>query len=386
METFFKVPKTTRFVNLPQGTDVWHAWRNGHDLADRGPRITGTAAAVISGDSVRGITPHRLWLEMTGQVETPQPTGFLAKLFERGHRLEPKARELYEEITGNMVRPTCVESLDHPWAGASLDGLTPSGDIIAEFKCPISQRVHNLAKSGKVPSYYRGQVYWQYLVTPSARELHYFSYFDEDEDGQKGALVPVFRDAGYEAWLLGKAQAFRKAVLARTPLAGQDWLLAAHAYRTASGDLEEAQARLDAAISSLKELIPPGQLTEDGGGVRATLYTTSSNLDPLAVLISLGATKEQAAEAVEATRKPGAVDLKAAAKHLELDPAALAEAVDAGKNAATTEPESREKLKIRISLTAPDPSDQSDSPPHEVEQPLDTHAPPPAQTSAEWVW
>ncbi|MFC7518296.1 lambda-exonuclease family protein [Herbaspirillum sp. GCM10030257] len=105
-----------KIVQLAQRTPEWHAWRNGADLTD-GPRITATSAAVISGKSP-WITPHKLWLEMTGMTP-PRAANWAMR---RGIDLEPIARHAYIDQTSNDIHDVCIQSSFYDWMGASLDG------------------------------------------------------------------------------------------------------------------------------------------------------------------------------------------------------------------------------------------------------------------------
>lgn len=167
-----------KVINLQQRSPEWHAWRSGLDLPDGKPRITGTVAAIIAGDSVTGKTAHQLWMEMTGRKAREEPSEFLRRLFEHGERTEVIARAAYERMTGNRVYDLCVEHPDHPWAAASLDGLTEWGDILWEGKSPISQRVHTMAKKAD-----RSEL----LLPASAVAAHVYA------DSHRGTLLLVLR-------------------------------------------------------------------------------------------------------------------------------------------------------------------------------------------------
>ena len=64
-----------KVVDLDQRSQEWHDWRNGVDID--GPRITATAASVILGNNPYK-TPHRLWLQMTGQAG-PDPVNQIGR-------------------------------------------------------------------------------------------------------------------------------------------------------------------------------------------------------------------------------------------------------------------------------------------------------------------
>ena len=275
-------------IPIKQRTQAWFDWRNGLDLPDGKPRITATTATVIGGDSVTGQTPYQLWMEMTGRRAKAEANDFLKKLMKHGEVTEPKARQAYIEYTGNIVEEACVEHPLHRWCAASLDGLTKAGDIPVEIKCPISQRIHNMAKNQEVPSYYYLQVQWQMMCLPGVVEEHYWSYYEDDEDGVTGALVVVKRDEQVIQRLFNEALNFRTCVLEDRPPASDDWLIAAKLYREAKLEQEEATARLSTAQKRLIELMPIDKKTFDGGGVMVTGYTVKGKVDYRRALELLG--------------------------------------------------------------------------------------------------
>jgi putative phage-type endonuclease len=302
-------------IPIKQRTQAWFDWRQGLDLPDGKPRITATTATVIAGDSVTGQTPYQLWMEMTGRRVKPEANDFLKKLWKHGEVTEPKARQAYIDYTGNIVEESCVEHPLHRWCASSLDGLTRAGDIHVEIKCPISQRIHNMAKNQDVPSYYYLQVQWQLMCLPDNVEAHYWSYYEEDEDGVTGALVVVKRDEQVIHRLFNEALNFRTCVLEDRPPASDDWLVAAKLFREAKLEEEEAAARLSTAQKRLIDLMPLDKKTFDGGGVMVTCYPVKGKVDYAKLIQDLNKPQDEIKIAVEAARAPGEVDYR---KALEL--------------------------------------------------------------------
>ena len=317
-----------RLIHLPQRTPEWHAWRNGQDLPDKTSRITGTVAAIIAGDSVTGKTAHQLWMEWTGRKEPEPQSEFLKKLLEHGSRTEERARRAYTAYTGNEVFDICVEHPDHPWAAASLDGLTIAGDIVGEFKCPISQRIHTMAKRNMIPSYYIPQIQWQLFCTPSAAEGHYWSWFEEDEEGIKGALVVVQRDEAMQKQLFQDCLDFRICVVENRPPASNSWLIAARNFKQAQNEAEEVNAKLEAAKKALAELIPMDRDSFDGGGVMATRYYTKQSIDWNKGFVANGLKEDEIAAAEKQFREPGPVDYPSLLIELAVPPERVKELED----------------------------------------------------------
>lgn len=312
-------------IPIQQRTQAWFDWRNGLDLPDGKPRITATTATVIAGDSVSGQTPYQLWMEMTGKRPKAEANDFLKKLMKHGEVTEPKARQAYIDYTGNQVEEACVEHPLHRWCAASLDGLTKAGDIPVEIKCPISQRIHNMAKNQEVPSYYYLQVQWQMMCLPDVVEEHYWSYYEDDEDGITGALVVVKRDELVIQRLFNEALNFRTCVLEDRPPASDDWLIAAKLYREAKVEQEEATARLNTAQKRLIELMPIDKKTFDGGGVMVTGYTVKGKVDYAKLIKDLAKPEEEIKQAVDAARAPGEVDYRRALELLGFGEAEIEE-------------------------------------------------------------
>ena len=108
---------------------------------------------------------------------------------QRGKRLEPLARLAYVNHTGIDVEPVCVQSREHPWMRASLDGLSADGRHVVEIKCP-GEKDHRLAASGCVPEKYYAQLQHILAVT-GLGEIYYWSFrFDHT------VLLKVDRDDG----------------------------------------------------------------------------------------------------------------------------------------------------------------------------------------------
>lgn len=317
-----------RLIHLQQRTAQWHSWRNGDDLPDKKSRITGTVAAIIAGDSVTGKTAHQLWMEWTGRREPEEPSEFLKKLWEHGQRSEEIARQAYMRYTGNEVFDICVEHPDHPWAASSLDGLTFAGDIVNEIKCPISQRIHSMAKLGIVPSYYMPQVQWQLFCTPTAVEAHYWSWFQEDEEGVTGALVVVQRDEAMQRQLFQDCLDFRICVVEDRPPASNQWLMAARTFKQAQAEFEEVNARYEASKKALADLIPVDRDSFDGGGVMATRYYVKQSVDWNKGFAEKGIKEDKVAEVTQQFREPGPVDYPALLQELAIPPERLKELED----------------------------------------------------------
>lgn len=159
-------------LTLIQGTDEWHQ----HRLLYRNASET----AAVMGVSP-WLSPYQLWEIKTGR--RVQETNFA---MQRGTELEPQARLAYEEMTGNIMEPLVMVSGDY---SASLDGVSLSGDLILEVKCPVKGRSSETwleAEAGKVQPHYYWQLQHQLMVSGAAKADFYVF------EGEEGIVVEVF--------------------------------------------------------------------------------------------------------------------------------------------------------------------------------------------------
>jgi putative phage-type endonuclease len=183
-----------RILDLEQAGPAWHRWRS--------QGIGGSDACVILED-VRWTTPEELVEIKLGRRVVEENDRM-----RRGKALEPEARRLYQDLYGIRVRPVCVVHDDYEWLRASLDGLSLDGTVVLEVKCP-SAHAHAKALKGQYPSYYRGQLQHQLLVT-GAQELHYFSYRPEPDlaPRDRAARVVVHPDPKLQRRLFEREKRF----------------------------------------------------------------------------------------------------------------------------------------------------------------------------------
>ncbi len=160
---------------LTQGTEEWKAFRR--------TKITATDCSVIL-----GLNPWKNTYELLREKLGIDPEPERNERMQRGIDLEPKARELFFNLTGHWTMPLVMVSPTHDFMMASLDGMTLDGKFLVEIKCP-SKAVHKQACEGKIPRYYYCQCMHQLAVT-GLEKMFYFSF-----DGvEEGAIVEVYRD------------------------------------------------------------------------------------------------------------------------------------------------------------------------------------------------
>ena len=186
-----EVSQSMSFNILPleQGSAEWLEWRHSG--------IGGSDASAVMGDN-RFQSPEELLHQKKNKIYT-KPNDKM-KL---GTELEPKARTLYIKQTGLQVRPLCLQSKNHSWLIASMDGITDDYQNIVEIKCGKS--AYWQAHRGIVPDYYYGQLQHQLMIT-DIDVIDYWCYWP----GQRGILIKVDRDEKYINKLFAYEEAFIK--------------------------------------------------------------------------------------------------------------------------------------------------------------------------------
>lgn len=154
-------------VDLQQGTPEWLEWRKSRVMASDMPIICG----------------HRgekeidyLYLRKRGELNRT----FVNDAMREGIAKEPVARKLFEAKNGVNMKPTVIASDKVEWAGASLDGLDDSRQVMIEIKCPKTSTDHVYALERIVPDHYMPQLQWQ-LFCSGLDRMEYVSYQPEAE-------------------------------------------------------------------------------------------------------------------------------------------------------------------------------------------------------------
>lgn len=190
-------------AELIQGTDAWLAMRRNYIMASDTPSIMGVGFK----------TPYQVWEDKMGLSE-PIPDNYA---MQRGRELEPVARKLYEEVTGNKVEPKVLFHKTIDYMGASFDGVSEDLSIALEVKC-LGKKDHNLAKQGIIPEKYYPQLQHQ-LAVIDLDVLHYFSYSD---DGYE--MIEVRRNDSFLKKMYNDVKRFWKYVetLSPPPMSDRD--------------------------------------------------------------------------------------------------------------------------------------------------------------------
>lgn len=179
-------------INVEQGSKEWLRWRK--------TVITATDCPAIMGSSPY-VTPYKCWQRKLDLVQEQSSNAAM----ERGRRLEPEARELFNKTYGFEMNPAVIESSEFQFLGASLDGITTLGNYIIEIKCG-GVKLHDMARNGEIPEHYMDQMQHQLLVT-RAEKCFYYSY-----NGHEGICIEIKPDPEFINYFMPKAYAFWKGI------------------------------------------------------------------------------------------------------------------------------------------------------------------------------
>lgn len=278
-----------RIIELEQGSPEWLKFRQTH--------ITATDIRSLLGICPFKGSPLKVW-ESKCLGKEPE---FFSSAAERGTLLEPSARAWIEDKLGMEFPAAVVESVEYPWAMASLDGINHEHRLILELKCG-GKALHEKVVSGKIPEHYLSQVQWQLLCTGYESAI-FVSFM-----GLDGHYIRIKRDQEYIDHLVKVASTFwNKQVLAfEAPEPGpndwvdintEDWKYAAQVYRENYELKKQAENQMDAAKAKLEALA--GNSTRvKGAGLLLYRTTPRGNIDYSAFV------KEKGLEAeAEAFRK-----------------------------------------------------------------------------------
>lgn len=180
-------PYTT--VTLTQGTQEWLEWRNQGIGASDAPTIMGENPWKL---------PDQLRIEKKRAVREGTQNEAMAT----GTALEPVARAYYCSTVGIVVEPACLQSLEHDWLRASVDGITADGQRVVEIKC--GQSVYRkTAGSRRAPDYYYGQLQHILAIT-GLPVIDFLCFFPPNPP----LLIEVRRNDAYIHKLLATEKAF----------------------------------------------------------------------------------------------------------------------------------------------------------------------------------
>jgi len=168
--------------NIDQHSEAWHEIRCG--------RVTGTRFKALvakeTTDTYKDLLTNIACEIITHRAEETYSNALMEKALE----LEPVAREVYEDITGNIVKTAGFITRDEDdefeeWIGISPDGMIEDG--LLEIKCPLMRTHMEYIMANKLPAEYRYQVQGQLFVSGLK-----FCDFMSFAEGMKPFIIRVY--------------------------------------------------------------------------------------------------------------------------------------------------------------------------------------------------
>ncbi len=172
-----------KFHDLEQGSPEWHEFRKCHIGASDAVQI------------YKGYGEKLLAQKLSGKKTFTTPA------MQRGHDLEPIARNRFNEQRGLGMEPAVVTHDVLEWASASLDGLSADRKSLLEVKC-CKDEIHEQTKWGIIEPDHMFQMQWQLFVTDV--DLGYYNHFNGTEE----EVVEVKRDEALITELVKACGAF----------------------------------------------------------------------------------------------------------------------------------------------------------------------------------
>lgn len=182
-----------KIVNIEQGSPEWHKFRfNGIGSSD---------ASVVMGNSPYK-TAYQLWEEKSGLVEPDFSDNVAMK---KGRDYEPLVRQAINESMGIDFTPICIQSVNNPFALASLDGL--SGNKFIEIKLLNEKSFNEIQSTKEIPKHYYDQVQHMYVASDFTLDICHFVVANWSNPSQI-IFLDVPEDEDYTQDLLKKERYF----------------------------------------------------------------------------------------------------------------------------------------------------------------------------------
>ena len=252
---------------LIPNTPEWEAMRK--------EKIGASDAPVLMGVSPYD-TPYSLWqkkLDLLPQTQMTWP-------MERGHNLEPLAREQISQQLGVALAPQVKFHSSIPWMMATLDGLSDDRQTLVEIKCP-GETDHQIALSGQIPEKYYPQIQHQ-LEVCELEKGYYFSF-----DGKAGIMIEFFRDDKYIKKLISIEKEFYSCMQDLSPpdltekdyltVESPEWFMLASQWRQINSQLETLEREEKKLREGLISLC--GTQNSTGGGVKVSRFLRKGSID-----------------------------------------------------------------------------------------------------------
>lgn len=140
---------------IDQNSEEWDTLRLGKFTASSFKDVF----AAPSTSTYQNLIKRIAYEKLTGE----HPEFFVSEYMDRGHTIEPEAREKYETMTFSTIKDGGFFELNE-WIGASPDGIIDGVNAGIEIKSPAYSTMMDYLKYRKLPSVYKWQVYGQMWV------------------------------------------------------------------------------------------------------------------------------------------------------------------------------------------------------------------------------
>jgi putative phage-type endonuclease len=144
---------------MAQNTEAWRAWRHRGGPGNSHACALGASDAPVLMGSHPNLNVTDLWSIKSGLADYP-PAGMAAQ---RGHELEPRAREHAAAALGYDFVPACAYDEAFPHLTVSYDGLDAARHTALEIKSCGSVTWREVM-GGTLPQKWVPQLQWQWMV------------------------------------------------------------------------------------------------------------------------------------------------------------------------------------------------------------------------------
>ena len=193
-------------VDFEQGSEQWKSWRrNGIGASD---------APVI-----QEVSPFKTLLQLWEEkIEGTEQIQNMA--MRRGTEKEADIRLEMSKEYYSAYQPVCMQSKDHEWMIASLDGWDAYADYpIIEIKCP-SDATHEFAVNGEIPECYFPQL--QHQMAVAGVDICLYVSYNTSYPNHMLATVPCKKEEWYCKALIEREYRFWESVVNFDPPAPTD--------------------------------------------------------------------------------------------------------------------------------------------------------------------
>ena len=254
-------------VDLEQGSPEWHEWRASRWMASEAAIVMGRAPTWFQTRSWDDLMIAKMGL-------APEPSEFVKARMQRGHELEPEARQWAIDATGYQFEPTCIEGSIGKFA-ASLDGLAQGAWL--EIKCvsPEAKWHHKIERDLDIPEYIRWQLLGQWAALGRAPLQCYLAIWDEHHPEYSRLIgVDIEALAFDDHDLILELETMWKAF---DEMPDSPWPAWAQKWHYAVKKRDEAQFWVDECARELLKIADGKDM--QGCGVKATTTTRRGSID-----------------------------------------------------------------------------------------------------------